>query len=88
MRYTPLDLFMMRIRGLIALLCLFALPVMLFSYAWGLKLLLQHLDSPAWAVVIVVSHVIAWVGLASLLDSLSGHRPPPASDRHNGPAPR
>lgn len=53
---------------LIAVLAIAAsAPVMLISYAWGLRLLFEQIGL-LWMVPICAANVIVWLGIASLFD--------------------
>jgi hypothetical protein len=63
----PIDRAARRIRGPITILAGLCLPVCLLSYGWMVKTALE--TWPLWASIpAVLSHIIAALGLASLLD--------------------
>jgi hypothetical protein len=84
-RYTvsmehPIDRMMRRFRGLFLSLAVFALPVMIISYGWLMVKAYHILGGPVF-VVVFLSHVIGWIGIASLIDSLTERKNPQPSDQ-------
>lgn len=74
MQYThPIDRLMYRLRGPIIVLAALSMPVMLFSYG---KMALLALDAwPGWVFgCAFAAHIIAWVGIGCLVDSLTEKR--------------
>lgn len=63
----PIDIFMIRIRGLLFIVALLCLPAFLLSYAWMLKSLMT--EASGWiSAAVILSHFTVWVGIASLVD--------------------
>ena len=63
----PIDRFMRRMRGPILWAFVISGPIMLASYGWMIKHLLE--TAPAWvSVPVVISHVMGWIAIGSLFD--------------------
>lgn len=63
----PLDRLAYRLRVPLIVLAVISCPVMLYSYAWGMKQIMAA--APAWvSVLVVVSHIMVWLGIGSLFD--------------------
>lgn len=65
---------MVRIRPLLIGVTLLAFPVMLISYGWMMKQL--FITAPVWvSVVVLISHLIGWLGISALIDIRSERGP-------------
>ena len=74
MEYThPIDRALVRIRGLVIVLMIICAPVMLYTY--GLIGVEVARDMGAWAIPVVIAHLVVWLGIASLLDTRLERRP-------------
>lgn len=76
MDYThPLDRLMLRLRTPIMIGAGFAAPVMLYSYGWLMVKAYELM--PGWAFATTfIAHLIVWVGIGCLVDTLrEQHRP-------------
>lgn len=63
----PIDRLVYRLRKPIIAAIYIAGPVMMFSYGWGVKEL--YFSAPGWlTAVVVIAHIIVWVGIGSLFD--------------------
>lgn len=55
--------------------CYACLPIMLLSYGWMLKELM--FSAPGWiSAVVIISHLIGWLGISALIDMKSERRLP------------
>jgi hypothetical protein len=85
-RYPTLDRIFFRATNVIAVAYLVAAPVALLSYGWMGKLVVEA--AGWWAVPILLSHIIVFVGLAHLYDIQSGHYSHLERDQRQPPEPR
>jgi hypothetical protein len=80
-----LDRAMRPLRPVFVGLLILTLPVFMFTYGWGLKMILA--ETPRWVFLLVcLSNAIAWLGIASLIDIRQGHQTP--RDSGQGASPR
>lgn len=63
----PIDRAMRAIRPAIIGFAVLSAPVMLFTYAWGVKELREAMPLWAWLLV-CLCHVTVWLGVAALAD--------------------
>lgn len=68
MQEHPLDRATRALRPAIIVVALLSAPVMLLTYAWGLKLLYPILGPGLWAGM-CLSHVICWIGISALFET-------------------
>lgn len=69
----PLDRTMRRLRVPIFVVSLLASPVMLYSYGW--MMMRSYEWMPGWAFAATfIAHLIGWVSIGCLIDSLSERR--------------
>jgi len=68
MRYThPIDRAAYALRGVILGATYLCAPIYMISYGWMLKKLLT--TAPGWvSAVVILAHIIVWIGIASLFD--------------------
>lgn len=64
----PIDRLLRIFRVPLMILALLSTPVFLFTYAWGMRLLVDEVGL-GWWLLICLFHVIAWIGVASLFDA-------------------
>jgi hypothetical protein len=74
MKEQPIDRAMRAIRPAIIVFAVISAPVMLFTYAWGLKLLIPIVGL-GWFLAICACHIICWLGIAGLVDMTQERRP-------------
>lgn len=75
MHEHPIDRAARAIRPALIVLAVLAAPVMLFTYAWGLKLLIPYVGL-GWWLAICAAHVTGWIGIAGLIDITQERRRP------------
>ena len=76
----PLDTFMRAWRGVFIVAFVLSGPIMLISYVQMFMDFVTSID--LWlAVVIVVSHLLGWIGIASLFDQQQERRNPPRDEQ-------
>lgn len=69
----PIDRLVYRLRVPIIILAALSAPIMLISY--GKMFLLAVEAWPTWIIVVVlISHLMGWIGIGCLFDSLSERR--------------
>ena len=69
----PIDRFGRATRGIFLFAMVACLPVTLYSYAWMIKQV--YLAAPTWiSVVVTVSQIITFLGIASLFDKQQERR--------------
>lgn len=73
MREHPLDRLGRAIRPFLIGLAVLAMPIALFTYGWGLKLILAEVGF-GWWFPIIGAQVVVWIGLAGLIDIRSERR--------------
>lgn len=75
MRYShPIDRLAVKLRPALAVLAVVAFPVFLFSYAQ--MLIAAYYTWSGWAFAIALgSHLVGWLGISALFDSLKERRP-------------
>lgn len=73
MREHPIDRFGRAIRPAMIGLAVLAFPVFMFTYGWGLKLILAEVGF-AWWVPIMAAHALVIFGVAGLADIRSERR--------------
>jgi len=88
MDYThPLDRLMLRLRTPIMIGAGFAAPVMVYSYGWLMVKAYELM--PGWAFAAsFIAHLIVWVGIGCLVDSLREQHPSKESAQSKLPAVR
>ena len=74
MQEQPIDRAMRAIRPAIILFAVISAPVMLFTYAWGMKLLIPFFGL-GWWLAICACHVTVLLGIAGLIDMSQERRP-------------
>ena len=72
----PLDIFMCAWRGAFIVAAYLSAPIMVISYAMMVGRFAQAAD---WwvTVIVVISHLLGWIGIASLFDRQQERRHPP-----------
>ena len=73
MNEQPIDRAMRAARPALIVLAVLCAPVMLFTYAWGLKLLIPYVGL-GWWLAICACHITVGLGIAGLID-MSQERP-------------
>ncbi len=70
-------------RGVFIVAAYLSAPIMLISYAMMVGRFAQAAD---WwvTVIVVISHLLGWIGIASLFDRQQEQRNPPPSDQSEG----
>lgn len=85
MRYThPVDRAVYALRGVILAACYLCGPIMLISYGWMARELIT--TAPVWvSVIVLIAHVVGWLGIASLIDMRRERLTPPEPDQFARP---
>ena len=73
MREHPIDRLGRAIRPVLIGLAVLAFPVFMFTYGWGLKLILAEVGL-GWWLSIMAAHLLVIFGIAGLIDSRSERR--------------
>jgi hypothetical protein len=85
MCYThPIDRLIVNLRPAIAVLAVLAFPVFLFSYAQMLIAAYQSWSGWAFAIALA-SHVVGWLGISALFDSLQERQQKPQASQSEAP---
>ena len=69
----PIDRFMRSLRPVLIGLAFLAFPVFMFTYGWGLKLILAEVGFAVW-IPIMAAHILVIAGIAGLADIRSERR--------------
>jgi len=80
MKEHPIDRAMRAARPAILVFAVIAAPVMLFTYAWGLRLLFDVIGV-GWFLVVGLCHAIGWIGISAQIDMTRERRQQPPSER-------
>ena len=78
MNEHPIDRFMRSLRPVLIGLAVLAFPVFMFTYLWGLKLILAEVGF-GWWFPIIGAQALVWLGIAGLADMRSSRPQSPES---------
>ena len=77
---NPFDRLARRLRGFFIIAMFAAVPVVLISYFWMIAV--AYHAAPGWIfAIIVIAHLLSWLGLSSLLDIRQEQKNPLQGDR-------